>query len=507
MRETGVVYLVGAGPGDPGLMTEKGLSRLKICDAVVFDSLASDRLLDLVPDKCRKIYVGKRAGCHSMNQEEINGILVELAKEGLKVVRLKGGDPFVFGRGGEEILALSKAKIPFEVVSGVTSAVAALAGAGIPVTHRALSRSFHVMTGHTLSEEGSLPPDFSAFSRLSGTLIFLMGLGNLSAIVKGLMEQGKPKETPAAVIQSGTLPEQKTVRGTLKDIEQKVLENGIGSPAIIVVGEVAALDFSSTLKLPLERCRIGVTGTDTFTGKLRSHLEDLGGTTECLLSLQVKSCRMADGMKEAYGKLTSYTWIVFTSANAVREFFNGLLESGQDFRAVGHVKFAAIGNGTAKELLQYGFCADYIPENYQVSDLAAGLKNRMIREDRLLIPRSLGGSKELNAVFDEAGIAYDDIVLYDVVLSRQEPEKRNEILKRINYLTFASASGVRAFFEEADEELNKSLEGLNVVCIGDITAKALTEYGRKADIIADVYNIHGMAEAICRDWKEKNKTQ
>jgi len=501
MKETGVVYLVGAGPGDPGLITEKGLSRLRICDAVVYDSLLSPRLLDEVPDQCRKIYVGKRAGRHSMKQEEINKLLVELAGEGLAVVRLKGGDPFVFGRGGEEIMALSEAGIPYEVVSGVTSAVAALASAGIPVTHRALSRSFHVMTGHTLSAEGTLPPDFDEFARLSGTLVFLMGLGNLSLIVKGLLNQGKPGDTPAAVIQNGTLPGERTIRGTIESIEEKVLAAGIESPAIIVVGEVASLDFTSTLKQPLKGCRIGVTGTDSFTKRLRKQLESLGGASECILSLLIESCRKGAEMKEAYEKLPSYTWIVFTSANGVREFFRGLLEWGHDFRSVGHVKFAAVGRGTADELLQYGFLADYIPEKYQVQDLAAGLKGLISREDRLLIPRSLNGSKELNEILDETGVPYDDIVLYDVALEGLEAEKRTEALKQLDYLTFSSASGVEAFFREADKEIKEALAGLKVVCIGDITAKALIGHGRKADIIAGVYSIKGLTEAICRDWK------
>lgn len=507
MKETGVVYLVGAGPGDPGLITEKGLSRLGICDAVVYDSLIPERLLEAVPEDCRKIYVGKRAGFHSMKQDEINRLLVELAKEGLTVVRLKGGDPFVFGRGGEEILALSEAGIPFEVVSGVTSAIAALAGAGIPVTHRAVSRSFHIMTGHTLSETGTLPPDFDAFAKLTGTLIFLMGLGTLPLIVKGLLKQGKSEETPAAVIENGTLPQQKTVRGTLLDIVQKTRESGIQSPAVIVVGEVASLDFSSTLKQPLEGCRIGVTGTASFTGKLRRQLESLGGATECLLSLMVRSCRAEEPMKEAYDKLHSYTWAVFTSANAVREFFHGLLECSHDFRTVGHVKFAAVGKGTAEELLRFGFRADYIPEKYRVRDLADGLKSLISREDRLLIPRSSGGSEELNAVLDETGVPYDDIVLYEVVCSSQELRTRKEALGRIRYLTFASASGVNAFFEDADEELKKALEGISVVCIGNMTARALMEHGRKADIIAETYSVPGMAEAICRDWIGRGANQ
>lgn len=502
MKETGVVYLVGAGPGDPGLITEKGLSRLRICDAVVYDSLLSPRLLDEVPEQCRKIYVGKRAGCHSMKQEEINQLLAELAREGLSVVRLKGGDPFVFGRGGEEIMALSDAGIPYEVVSGVTSAVAALASAGIPVTHRAVSRSFHVMTGHTLSEEGSLPADFNEFARLSGTLVFLMGLHNLSLIVKGLLNQGKPGETPAAVIQNGTLPGEITIRGTIENIEEKVLEAGIESPAIIVVGEVASLDFSSTLKQPLEGCRIGVTGTDSFTGRLRKQLETLGGTSENILSLLVESHRKGEEMKEAYKKLQSYTWIVFTSANGVREFFRGLMEWGYDYRSVGHVKLAAVGRGTADELLRHGFSADYIPEKYQVQDLAAGLKGLISGKDRLLIPRSLRGSKELNKILDETGVSYDDIVLYDVAMAGLESERRAKALKNLDYLTFSSASGVEAFFREADEEIKEALEGLKVVCIGDITAKALIEHGRKADIIAGVYSIQGLTEAICRDLKE-----
>jgi uroporphyrinogen III methyltransferase/synthase len=505
MKETGVVYLIGAGPGDPGLITEKGLSRLRICDAVVYDSLLSPRLLDEVPDQCRKIHVGKRAGRHSMKQEEINKLLVELAGEGLAVVRLKGGDPFVFGRGGEEIMALSEAGIPYEVVSGVTSAVAALASAGIPVTHRAVSRSFHVMTGHTLSEEGTLPPDFAEFARLSGTLVFLMGLGNLSLIVKGLLNQGKPGMTPAAVIQNGTLPGERTIRGTLTDIEEKVLADGIESPAIIVVGEVASLDFSSTLKQPLEGSRIGVTGTGSFTVRLRKQLESLGGASECILSLSIESHRKGGKMKEAYGKLPSYTWIVFTSANGVREFFHGLLEWGYDFRSVGHVKIAAVGKGTADELQRYGFLADYMPEKYQVQDLAAGLKGMVSGDDRLLIPRSLNGSKVLNEILDETSIPYDDIVLYEVALAGTGTENRAEALKHLDYLTFSSASGVEAFFREADEEIKEALAGLKVVCIGDITAKALMEQGRKADIIAGIYSIQGITEAICRDWKEEKR--
>ncbi len=240
---------------------------------------------------------------------------------------------------------------------------------------------------------------------------------------------------------------------------------------------MVSLDFSSTLKQPLEGCRIGVTGTDSFTDRLKKQIKSFGGTSECILSLLIESCRKGGKMKEAYEKLPFYTWIVFTSANGVREFFHGLLEWGYDFRAVGHVKFAVVGRGTADELLRHGFSADYIPEKYQVQDLAAGLKGLISREDRLLIPRSSGGSKELNEILDEAGAFYDDIVLYDVASAGLDTENRAEALKQLDYLTFSSASGVEAFFRESDEEIKEALAGLKMVCIGDITAKALWSMG------------------------------
>lgn len=503
MKEMGKVYLVGAGPGDPGLMTEKGLKRLRECDAVVYDHLASERFLDEVPAGCRKIYVGKKAGCHYKKQEEINQLLVDLAKEGCDVVRLKGGDPFVFGRGGEEVMAVAREGIPFEVVSGVTSAVAALASAGIPVTHRAVSRSFHVITGHTMKGAGDLPLDFSEFAKLSGTLIFLMGLTHLPLIVKGLMEQGKPGSTPAAVIENGTLPEQRVVRGTLETIESRAEEEHIGTPAIIVVGQVAALDFSSTFHAPLEGVRVAVTGTDVLAAKLRKRLEEEGAYTECLLSMAVDSRRSKEAMQAAYDRLSSYAWIVFTSANAVREFFLGLKEHGLDHRSLGHVKFAVVGKGTAKELYGHGFLADYIPDEFCASSLAAGLAELVREGERLLIPRSEKGSPELNRILDEAGAAYDDVILYDVVEQKRDGKETAEALKKADYLTFASGSGVDAFFESAGEAELALLEKLRIVCIGDITAKRLKEHGRKADVTASPFTVEGMEQAIIRDWSAR----
>ena len=495
----GAVFLVGAGPGDPELITAKGMMRLNDCDAVVYESLSSDRLLALAPETAERIYVGKRAGRHSMKQEEINELLVRLGNEGKKVVRLKGGDPFVFGRGGEEIQALQAAEIPYETVPGVTSAVAVPESVGIPVTHRAMSRSFHVMTGHTLAEGETLPPDFPAFARLSGTLVFLMGLGNLHPIVEGLLEAGKPADLPAAVIENGTLPEERLVRGTLADIEEKAAEAGIKTPAIIVVGETAALDMSSTLRRPLDGIQVCVTGTESFSDRLIRSLTALGAKAENVCRLGLKSYSGGPEMRRAYGNLSSYSWAVFTSANGVRLFLEGLLAAGKDFRSLGHLKLAAVGRGTAQELRRWGFLADYVPDRYQVEDLAQGLTELADGGDRILIPRSRDGSHALNEALEAEGIPYDDIVLYEVTAEWRERERLAEILGQSQYLTFASGSGVNAFFDGLTEEERQGLDHIRIVCIGGVTARALEKRGRKADIVAETYNIPGMTAAVVKD--------
>lgn len=502
-QKTGKVFLVGAGPGDPELITAKGMIRLNDCDAVVYDSLSSDRLLALAPENAEKIYVGKRAGHHSMKQEEINEILVRLGKEGKTVVRLKGGDPFVFGRGGEEIQALQAAAIPYETVPGVTSAVAVPEHVGIPVTHRAMSRSFHVMTGHTLANGETLPPDFPAFARLSGTLVFLMGLGNLHPIVEGLLAAGKPADLPAAVIENGTLPEERFVKGTLGTIEKLVKEAGIGTPAIIVVGETASLDMRGTICRPLDGIRVSVTGTESFSERLIRSLTALGARAENICRMGVRSFAGGAEMRRAYRNLSSYTWTVFTSANAVRLFFEGLLEAGLDYRSMGHLKLAAVGKGTAQELRRFGFLADYVPDRYQVEDLARGLGELADGRDRILIPRSAGGSRAMNEILENEGIPYDDVVLYDVKTEWRERKSLAEILRSSQYLTFASGSGVDAFFDGLTDIEQQALDQVRIVCIGDVTAKALKKHGRQADLVAANFSIPGMTAAIAQDAAER----
>lgn len=496
-KRTGFVTLVGAGPGDPKLITVKGLEALKACDAVVYDSLASDELLNEVRPECEKIYVGKCAGHHSMKQEEINQVLVEQAKKGRNVVRLKGGDPFVFGRGGEEILELQKEKIAYEVVSGVTSAIAALASVGIPITHRGMSRSFHVMTGHT--RENGVPEDLKEFGKLSGTLVFLMGLSHLEEICQSLVNQGRPLSTPAAVIQNGTLPEQKTVRGTLKDIGEKCRREGIGSPAIIVVGDVTELHMESTYKRPLSGIKVGITGTPSFTGRLETVLKDYGAQVEKIAVMDVVSLADTTPVQNCLRQLSSYTWIAFTSANGVRIFLKALLDSGRDYRSLGHVKLAAVGKGTDRELRVHGLRADYIPQQYCTESLAHGLAGQLKPEDKILIPRAVRGSEDLTRILSQAGISYEDVPLYDVKSLGLEGRDLAETIKGLDYLTFASGSGVESFLENLAEEDRNVLKETTLTAIGDVTAKVLEQAGFPADRIAGEFSISGLAECILED--------
>lgn len=496
-KSLGSVILAGAGPGDPGLITVKAMEALRVCDAVVYDSLASQEFLKEVSPDCEKIYVGKRAGHHSMKQEEINRLLVRQAALGRKVVRLKGGDPFVFGRGGEEIMELQKEGITFEVIPGVTSAIAALASAGIPITHRGISRSFHVMTGHT--RENGVPEDLEHFGRLPGTLVFLMGLNHLDEICNRLISQGRKKNTPAAVIQSGTLPDQRTVRGTLGDITEKCREAGIGSPAVIVVGEVAGLHMESTRKRPLQDVRTGITGTPAFTAKLETALKEQGALVEKIAVLDVVSQADTAPVRECINNLPGYTWIAFTSANGVRIFLKALLDSGRDYRSLGHLKLAAVGKGTDRELRVHGLRADYIPEKYCTEDLARGLSEILGPDDKILIPRAVRGSRDLTDILSRSGIRYDDVPLYDVKGVGLQGRELKHQLKGLHYLTFASASGVESFFENLPETDRDVLGEITLVSIGCATAKALEEAGYPSDLTAGEFSIPGIVECILKD--------
>ncbi len=496
MDKTGKVYLVGAGPGDPGLITQKGLDLLKSCDVVIYDRLASARLLDYVTEDCERIYVGKTVGSPTVKQEEINRIIVEKALASYVVVRLKGGDPFVFGRGGEEALALQERGIPYEVIPGVTSAIAAAAYAGIPVTHRGISRSFHVITGHTAEGEAHIPEDFTRLAGLSGTLVILMGLGNLEQICRELINGGKSVYTPAAVISDGTTIWQKEVRGTLKDICRKAREADIKAPAAVIIGDVAGLDLRTAVRGVLSGIRIGITGTRKITDQLMGYLEELGARTEIAGSSRIAEYKDNAAFETALKALEQYQWIVFTSTNAVTVFFNRMKEMNIDYRRLAYIKFAVVGSGTKKALHEHGFRADLIPKEFTVSQLATELSSLTGDGEKLLIPRAEQGSEALIEILAGNKIVFEDIKIYDI---KGYPENLIDGANRFDYLTFASSSGVHGFFRNLSVDPRITLADTKLVCIGEATEAALREYGITDALIAKEASIRGLADRICED--------
>lgn len=489
-----MVYLVGAGPGDEDLMTQKGRRLLAQAEVLVYDRLASAEFLRQVPGGCETIYVGKESGRHSMKQEEINQVLVRKALEGKLVIRLKGGDPFVFGRGGEEILELEKHRIPYEVVPGVTSAIAALAHAGIPVTHRGIAQSFHVITGHTAEGGGTMTGDFSLYGKLSGTLVFLMGLSNLERIVKMLIQNGKDPATPAAVVTDGTLPSARCIRAPLSTLPKKVREAGLKSPGIIVVGETAAFHMTCEQERLLTGITIGVTGTDGIFEKLSAKLSSLGAKIVRAAVSRVD----AEGEKELDREvmaLSSRDWVVFTSRNAVSLFFQAMKRNHVDLRALGAVRFAVVGRGTGDFLKGFGFFPDYMPERYTTEALARGLTAAAKPGEHILIPRAKQGSRILTETLDASGFTYTDLPIYDIH-TEQVPL---EALNGLDYITFESGSGVRGFFEGRTEEVQKLFQTARPVCIGQVTADVLKEYGVEHALVAEDYTAGGITGVLVRE--------
>ncbi|MGN0308683.1 MAG: uroporphyrinogen-III C-methyltransferase [Lachnospiraceae bacterium] len=486
----GKVILVGAGPGDAGLITVKGLEKLKSCDAVVYDRLASEELLKAAPMDCKKIYVGKEVGRQSKTQEEINAILIECAGKYDIVVRLKGGDPFVFGRGGEEIEALRQFDIPYEVIPGVTSAVAVPECAGIPVTHRGIARSFHVIAGHTRDLIGGPDYDYELLGKLEGTLIFLMGLANLEEITGNLVCAGKPAATPAAVISQGTTTGQKMVKGSLSTIAKKVKESKLQSPAVIVIGKTAEYEF---LHSSPKAKRVGIIATKLLGEKLAEGLEKRGMRPIPLCRMEVLPTKQMERLDGELRHLEHYGWILFTSQNAIPLFFGKMKELRMDIRILSGLKFAALGNGTAEKLLEYGIKADFIPSVYTASVLAEEFAKIVRAGEKVLIPRAVQGSRELTHILAEERVDFLDLGIYDVT-GRMTPNI--SCLEEMDYLLFASASGVKAFFDKLGDRVLSFPKEIRMVCIGKITQKKLLERYTKADVAATAMNVEELLDKI-----------
>lgn len=490
MHSKGFVYLVGAGCGSADLITVRGLRLLQSCDAVVYDDLIDPSLLTQAAH-AEQYPAGKRCGKHSMPQNEINDLLVRLGQSGKTVVRLKGGDPFVFGRGGEEFLALQAAGVPCEEVPGISSCIAVPAAAGIPVTHRGASRSFHVITGHTAETGDTLPESLEVLAALRGTLVFLMGLNSLEQIAARLTAAGKPPKTPAAVISGGNSPHPATVRGTLADIAEKVRAAHVQAPAVIVVGESAALELctpaaSEPSELPLSGVRVGLVGTPAFTERLARRLETLGAVAVPCMKARVRPLPPEPGWEAlADGRPR---WVVLTSRNGVECFFDALCEAHIDVRRLHACRFAAIGPSTAQALAQRGIVADLCPARATGADLARALCDAAAPGEEILLFRAAKSSPEAHELLTAHSFAVREYTLYETQYSVASPNAQ------VDYLAFASAGGVRAWFSAS----GAPPEGAVCVCIGPVTARALAQQTDAPFLTAEDISAEGVAECILR---------
>jgi uroporphyrinogen III methyltransferase/synthase len=466
MKKPGRVILIGAGPGDPGLLTVKAAELLRQADVVVHDRLVGQGILDLVPSSAERIDVGKQAGNHPVPQDGINQILVDQALAGRTVIRLKGGDSFVFGRGGEELEALAAHAIPFEVVPGITSALAAPAYAGIPVTHRDYCSSVHIITGHQ-SKDKPLTLDFEALVRLDGTLVFLMSLATVGEIMTGLIAGGLSPDMPAAVIEQGTRPQQRKLVATVGTLSKKVAELGFASPALMVVGRVCSL--SDTMdwfsRLPLKGLRILVTRPKSQSAGFIGQLSALGAEAVPIPAIETRALPFDLPRLEEYGTL------VLTSINGVRAFMDRLLAKGYDSRALAGLKIAVIGSETARALQAYGLMADFVPSVFNAGELASQLLAQThFPLGKVLIARAREGSPELNDRLRAAQIDFLEIPVYDTIRLAQPGLE----VDRFDYVTFTSASCVSSFVASVRDP--DDLARVKAVCIGEQTAQRAAEY-------------------------------
>ena len=477
-----MIYLVGSGPGDPGLFTVKGVEHMRRADAVVYDRLAPEALLTYARPEAELVYVGKKPGEPTMPQEEINALLVELGRAGKRVVRLKGGDPYVFGRGGEEALALMEAGVSFEVVPGVTSGIAAPAYAGIPVTHRGFSTSVAFVTGHEDPTKGETDVDWERLANGAETLVLYMGVGRLGEISAGLIAGGREPETPVACVRWGTRPDQRTVTGTLRDIAERVAEAGLKPPAITVVGDVASLrdeglDWFG--RRPLSGRRIVVTRALAQAGELSRELEALGAEVFEFPTIEIRP-------PEDFG---------------VEAFVERLDRQGLDLRAVPRgARIAAIGPATARRVEEAGLRVDVTPEEYRAEALIEALAHGSLAGKRVLIPRARVAREILPEKLRESGAEVVVPPAYESVPSGEGRERLRELLENggVDCVTFTASSTVenfvRAFGEE--EEAVRLLSETRVACIGPITAETARKYGIVVDVEAGEYTIAGLVDAV-----------
>ena len=498
-----MIYLVGSGPGDPSLFTVKGVRCVQEADAVVYDRLAPQALLAYARPEAELHYVGKKPKETSMPQEEINTLLVKLGRAGKTVVRLKGGDPYVFGRGGEEAQALARAGLTFEVVPGITSGIAAPAYAGIPVTHRGVSTSVAFVTGHEDPAKGEPDVDWGRLANGVETLVLYMGVGRLAEISAELVSAGRSPETPVACIRRGTLPEQKTVTGTLGDIAEKVAEANLKPPAITVIGDVVALrdeGLNWFERKPLFGRRVVVTRARAQAGELGRELEALGAEVIEFPTIEIRPPENFGPLDEAIRELGSFDWLVFTSVNGVEAFVERLRHHGLDLRAVPQrAKVAAIGPATAERVESAGLRVDTTPEEYKAEALIGALAGETLTGKKVLITRAKVAREVLPDKLRELGAKVVVPPAYESVPAGEGREalQRRLLAGEIDCVTFTASSTVENFVRAfGGEEAGRLLLRTRVACIGPITAGIARGHGLRVDAEADEYTIPGLVNAV-----------
>jgi uroporphyrinogen III methyltransferase/synthase len=504
-RHPGKVYLVGAGPGAPGLITLRGKHLLERAEVVVYDYLANPKLLLHVPEKAERVYAGKKGGgLHAFTQEGINKLLIDYAMAGKRVVRLKGGDPFIFGRGAEEIEELVAAGIDFEVVPGVTSATAAATYAGIPITHREYTASVAFVTGHEAPGKKESNIAWDKLATGAGTLVIYMGIKNLPIITKKLMDNGRPSDTPVAVVRWASTPIQHSVEGTLATITEVVKEAKITPPALIIVGDVVKLRKTIDWfeRRPLFGKHMVVTRTREQASELVALLEENGADCLEYPTLHMEPALDYKVLNDALANIGDYKWLLFTSLNAVTWFFKHLYKHNMDARNLGGPKIAVVGRATAKKLLNYGLKADLIPKKFTGEGLAEALIQTGVKGSKILLPRAEKAREILPEMLEEAGAGVAVAPVYrNVPPQGRKDELRERLEKRtIDLVTFTSSSTVDNFLTmvdaESDEELHRLMDPVKIAVIGPITADTVQKHGLQIDIQPKQYTIVDMVHSI-----------
>ncbi|MCX8023416.1 MAG: uroporphyrinogen-III C-methyltransferase [Syntrophorhabdaceae bacterium] len=497
----GKVYLVGAGPGDVKLITVRGLDLIKKADVIIYDHLASRELLNFANGKAEVIYVGKQASKHELPQDEINSLLVRKALEKDIVVRLKGGDPFIFGRGGEEVEVLYERGIDFEIVPGVTSAISVPAYAGIPLTHRDYASSVAFITGHEDASKTESTIRWEPLAKGPDTLVFLMGIGNLKYIKEKLIEGGRNPDTPSSIIQWGTTPEQRTITGALKDIDIKAKEAGVKPPGIFVVGDVVKLrdKLKWFEKKPLFGKKIAVTRPKDQSFRLAELLTDKGGKVIYIPTIEIEPITPNKRLLDAIEGLHKYYSIIFTSVNGVSIFLENLYNSERDLRSLSGIKIIPIGEATATLLKSRGILPDIIPERFISEGIIDAIKDLDIKGKRFLLPRAEEARDVIVDFIEKKGGICDVIPIYRTKV----PESTQRLEEAPDLITFTSSSTVTNFLQIYGKD---RISGSYVASIGPITSETLKKNGIHVDIEAKRYDIVGLVDAIEAFFTEKGRT-